>query len=91
MIVGVLAILKAGGAYVALDPVFACERSFDILLDASPGILIADSFGKEALGHNILSSLTVVDSKVLEADSGLESQADKDLITLIDYASAATE
>jgi len=69
MIVGVLAILKAGGAYVPLDPAFASERLLDILMDASPGILVADGRGKQAVGNDILSSLTVVDPDVTEAES----------------------
>ncbi|KAF9345192.1 hypothetical protein BGX34_004956, partial [Mortierella sp. NVP85] len=73
MIVGVLAILKTGGAYVPLDPAFASERLLDILMDASPGILIADGRGKQALGNDILSSLTVVDPDVAEADSSSNS------------------
>lgn len=61
MIVGILAILKAGGAYVPLDPLHANERLLDILSDASPSILVADKTGREILGSETLSSLTVVD------------------------------
>jgi non-ribosomal peptide synthetase component F len=69
MIVGVLAILKAGGAYVPLDPSYASERLRDILMDASPHILIADQHGQQALGESILSSVTVVDPNAIEADT----------------------
>ena len=69
MIVGVLAILKAGGAYVPLDPAFASERLSEILTDASPDILVADHHGKQALGNDILSSLTVVDPDVTETET----------------------
>ncbi|KAF9561128.1 hypothetical protein EC968_005844 [Mortierella alpina] len=61
MVVGILAILKAGGAYVPLDPLHASGRLLDILSDASPLILIADKTGRDVLGADILSSLTVVD------------------------------
>jgi len=69
MIVALLAVLKAGGAYVPLDPSYASERLLDILTDAIPGILIADDHGKEALGKDIVSSVTVVDPNAMEADS----------------------
>jgi non-ribosomal peptide synthetase component F len=68
MIVGVLAILKAGGAYVPLDPVYASERLCDILMDARPRILVADTHGQQALGVGILPSLTVVDPNVREGE-----------------------
>ncbi|KAF9343483.1 hypothetical protein BGX34_006703, partial [Mortierella sp. NVP85] len=77
----VFAILKAGGAYVPLDPAFASERLLDILLDASPGILVADNRGKQALGEGILSTLTVVDPYVTEADAGSKSVVPGDSIT----------
>ncbi|KAF9345729.1 hypothetical protein BGX34_004530, partial [Mortierella sp. NVP85] len=60
MIIGVLAILKAGGAYVPLDPVYASNRLKDILVDASPSIVVADATGRAALGEAV-SSMTVVD------------------------------
>jgi non-ribosomal peptide synthetase component F len=69
MIVALLAILKAGGAYVPLDPSYASERLRDILKDASPGILIGDYHGKHVLGSDILSTLTVVDPNMVEANS----------------------
>ncbi|KAF9342418.1 hypothetical protein BGX34_008195, partial [Mortierella sp. NVP85] len=75
MIVGVFAILKAGGAYVPLDPAFASERLLDILIDASPGILVADDHGKQALGDDILSTLIVVDPDMIDPDSGSKSIA----------------
>ncbi|KAF9352113.1 hypothetical protein BGX34_000168 [Mortierella sp. NVP85] len=81
MIVGVLAILKAGGAYVPLDPAFASERLSEILMDGSPGILVADHHGKQALGNDILSSLTVVDPDVAETDCGPKSTAVCDPLT----------
>jgi non-ribosomal peptide synthetase component F len=59
-IVGVLAILKAGGAYVPLDPAYASERLRDILMDASPNIVIVDAVGRTTLGEAV-SSITVVD------------------------------
>jgi hypothetical protein len=69
MAVGVLAILKAGGAFVPLDPVYASERLCNILVDASPRILIADRHGQQALGEGVLSSVTVVDPDVIGAKS----------------------
>jgi len=65
MIVGVLAILKSGGAYVPLDPAYASERLRDILLDASPNIVIADVPGRLVLGDSV-SSMTVVDPNELQ-------------------------
>ncbi|KAF9344738.1 hypothetical protein BGX34_005377, partial [Mortierella sp. NVP85] len=73
MIVGVLAILKAGGAYVPLDPAYASERLRDILVDVSPRILVSDEHGKQALGYEILSTLTVVDPNRMEPYPGSES------------------
>ncbi|KAG0196338.1 hypothetical protein BGX28_010268, partial [Mortierella sp. GBA30] len=61
IIIGILAILKAGGAYVPLDPVYASERLIDILSDASPSILLADSHGVTALQGADLTALTVID------------------------------
>jgi len=72
MIVALLAVLKAGGAYVPLDPSYASERLRDIMMDANPGILVADDHGKQALGDSILSSVVVVDPSVMEADSELK-------------------
>jgi non-ribosomal peptide synthetase component F len=69
MIERLLAILKAGGAYVPLDPSYSRERLRDILMDASPSILIADNHGKDALGEAILFSVTVMDPNIMEADS----------------------
>ncbi|KAF8945303.1 hypothetical protein BGZ46_006057, partial [Entomortierella lignicola] len=65
MIVGILAILKAGGAYVPLDPVYASGRLLDIISDASPSIVLADTFGCRILGEEALSSMIVVDPNVI--------------------------
>ncbi|ORX93280.1 amino acid adenylation enzyme/thioester reductase family protein, partial [Basidiobolus meristosporus CBS 931.73] len=61
LVVGLLAILKAGGAYVPLDPSYASDRLRDIISDAQPGILIADTVGQTALGASVLSSVTLLD------------------------------
>ncbi|KAF9343231.1 hypothetical protein BGX26_006061, partial [Mortierella sp. AD094] len=61
MIIGLLAVLKAGGAYVPLDPSYASKRLCDILVDASPSILLADNSGIEALNSTIIHSMKVVD------------------------------
>jgi len=50
MIVALLAILKAGGAYVPLDPAYASSRLRDIVSDAQPLLLLADSEGLDVLG-----------------------------------------
>ncbi|KAF9342714.1 hypothetical protein BGX26_006993, partial [Mortierella sp. AD094] len=65
MIIGLLAVLKAGGAYVPLDPTFASERLNDILVDASPPILLADKSGLEALHSPILQSMKVIDTSIV--------------------------
>ncbi|KAF9179767.1 hypothetical protein BGZ49_005117, partial [Haplosporangium sp. Z 27] len=65
MVVGILAILKAGGAYVPLDPVYASGRLLDIISDASPSILLADRLGRDILGEEALSSMTVVDPNMI--------------------------
>ncbi|KAF9346730.1 hypothetical protein BGX34_003688, partial [Mortierella sp. NVP85] len=78
MIISLLAVLKAGGAYVPLDPAYASERLRDILIDANPGILVADDHGKEALGEGIPLSVTVVDPNAMEADSDSNSVAQGD-------------
>ncbi|KAF9371938.1 hypothetical protein BGX21_004959, partial [Mortierella sp. AD011] len=69
MIVALMAVLKAGGAYVPLDPTFASERLRDILVDASPSILLADSSGIAALDSSLLESINVVDPNVLLKES----------------------
>ncbi|KAF9344089.1 hypothetical protein BGX34_006004, partial [Mortierella sp. NVP85] len=65
MIVGVLGILKAGGAYVPLDPSYASNRLKDILVDASPSIVVVDTVGRTILGEAV-SSMTVVDPNELQ-------------------------
>ncbi|KER04351.1 photoditritide non-ribosomal peptide synthetase [Photorhabdus temperata] len=65
MIVGLLAVLKAGGAYVPLDPAYSGERLAHILIDAAPAIVLADNIGREALGEEALSGLTVLDPNIL--------------------------
>jgi non-ribosomal peptide synthetase component F len=69
MIVALLAVLKAGGAYLPLDSSYTSERLRDILMDGSPGILIADDHGKLALRGGFLSSVIVIDPSVMEVDS----------------------
>jgi non-ribosomal peptide synthetase component F len=69
MIVGVLAILKSGGAYVPLDPELTNERLLNILMDATPAILVADHHGRHALGGDALSFLTVIDPNVMETNA----------------------
>ncbi|KAG0211472.1 hypothetical protein BGX28_007833 [Mortierella sp. GBA30] len=66
VIIGILAILKAGGAYVPLDPFYASERLTEILRDAAPSILVADSTGRNALGNIALSSIIVVDPDTMD-------------------------
>jgi len=66
MIVSVLAILKAGGAYVPLDPAYTSERLRDILADASPIIVIADTPGRVAIGKEAIASMTVVNPNELQ-------------------------
>ncbi|ORY00193.1 hypothetical protein K493DRAFT_298977 [Basidiobolus meristosporus CBS 931.73] len=61
MIMGLLAILKSGGAYVPLDPAYPCARLAQILADATPMIIVADSIGCSVLGEAVLSSRTIVD------------------------------
>ncbi|KAF9973971.1 hypothetical protein BGZ75_000989, partial [Mortierella antarctica] len=61
LIIGILAILKAGGAYVPLDPVHASERLLDILSDAAPSVLVADTYGMKVLQGAALSQLRIVD------------------------------
>ncbi|KAF9343428.1 hypothetical protein BGX34_006779, partial [Mortierella sp. NVP85] len=80
MIVALLAVLKAGGAYLPLDPSYTSERLRDILMDASPGILVADSLGQQILGDGILSTMTVVDPNETQADSNSKSVANGDSI-----------
>ncbi|MER9384078.1 condensation domain-containing protein, partial [Mesorhizobium sp. M0578] len=61
MVVGLLAILKAGGAYVPLDPAYPSPRLTQVLADAAPKLLLADTAGRAALGAEALASLTAVD------------------------------
>jgi hypothetical protein len=83
MIISLLAVLKAGGAYVPLDPAYASERLRDILIDANPGILLADDHGKEALGECIPPSVTVVDPNAIGVDSDSNRYED---VTIFDHA-----
>jgi non-ribosomal peptide synthetase component F len=70
MIIGLLAILKAGGAYIPLDPTYASDRLRDILVSASPSILVADEPGMQILGAVAMSSLTVVNpDTVVDTDN----------------------
>src|SRR2546423_120609 len=50
LVVGVLAILKAGGAYVPLDPSYPRERLHELVRDAEPVLVLADSAGRDKLG-----------------------------------------
>jgi non-ribosomal peptide synthetase component F len=73
MVIGVFAILKAGGAYVPLDPVYASNRLKDVLVDASPRIVVADAVGRITLGEAV-SSMTVVDPNELQ---GTDQQSER--------------
>lgn len=53
LVIGLLAILKAGGAYVPLDPVYSSDRLGQILADAGAIMLLADEYGRVALGEAI--------------------------------------
>src|SRR6266542_3509842 len=68
MVVGLLGILKSGGAYVPLDPAYPTERLRQVLADAAPKILLSDAAGREALGEESYSWLTVVE---LESNSAV--------------------
>ncbi|KAF9951952.1 hypothetical protein BGZ65_005628 [Modicella reniformis] len=61
MLIGVLAVLKAGGVYVPMDPSYASKRLNNIIADAKPAILIADTVGRTILRDLDLPSITVVD------------------------------
>ncbi|KAG0222973.1 hypothetical protein BGX31_008767, partial [Mortierella sp. GBA43] len=61
MIIGILAIMKAGGAYVPLDPTYASDRLRDILSDASPSIVLADTAGTAVIQGLDLSRFTTID------------------------------
>nr|WP_318246621.1 AMP-binding protein [Rhizobium sp. T1473] len=61
MVVGLLAILKAGGAYVPLDPAYPGPRLNQVLADAAPKLLLADTAGRAALGPEALADVSVVD------------------------------
>ncbi|KAG0044807.1 hypothetical protein BGZ83_009920 [Gryganskiella cystojenkinii] len=80
MIVSIVAIMKAGGAYVPLDPSFASDRLTSILSDAAPLILVADKTGYEALGGDVMASLTVVDPNS-KFDTPAENPVVDDLTT----------
>ncbi|KAF9343243.1 hypothetical protein BGX34_007028, partial [Mortierella sp. NVP85] len=81
MIVGVFAILKAGGAYVPLDPSYASNRLKDILADASPSIVLADSTGRTALGEAILSMTIVDPNESLDGDQGPERNSVESIVS----------
>ncbi|KAF9563057.1 hypothetical protein EC968_004995, partial [Mortierella alpina] len=67
MIIGILATLKAGGAYVPLDPAHASERLINILSDASPSVVLADSSSIALLQGADLPTLKTIDlTTVLE-------------------------
>ncbi len=67
IVIGLLAILKAGAAYLPLDPIYPSERLTQILTDAAPSILLADTAGRAALCEANLSWLTVLDPNNLYA------------------------
>ncbi|KAG0204308.1 hypothetical protein BGX31_003184, partial [Mortierella sp. GBA43] len=68
MVIGVLAILKAGGAYVPLDPAYASDRLCDILVDATPNVAIVDAPGRQSLGDEALSCITVMDLATVSSE-----------------------
>ncbi|XP_055306821.1 uncharacterized protein LOC129571077, partial [Sitodiplosis mosellana] len=71
MLVAMLGILKAGGAYVPLDPVYSSQRLTNILQDADPIFLLADTTGHRALGDY---QVTVVDlDKSLPVDLSIKN------------------
>ncbi|MGA7438623.1 MAG: condensation domain-containing protein, partial [Luteibacter sp.] len=61
MVVALLAIFKAGGAYVPLDPAAPLSRQIEILTDAQPLALLADTSGNEALCAEIADDFPIVD------------------------------
>ncbi|KAF9940143.1 hypothetical protein BGZ65_008002 [Modicella reniformis] len=70
MVIGTMAILKAGGVYVPLDSTYTGKRLNDILTDAAPSILMADTAGKASLcGANITSIAIVDPNKDMELPS----------------------
>ncbi|XP_055301532.1 uncharacterized protein LOC129568042 [Sitodiplosis mosellana] len=62
MIVAMLGILKAGGAYVPLDPAYQSQRLTQILEDAEPKFVLADTTGRKALGDHQVPVLDIIES-----------------------------
>jgi amino acid adenylation domain-containing protein len=50
MIVALLAVMKAGCAYLPLDPAYPVARLAEIIDDAQPRLLLADTAGRRAFG-----------------------------------------
>ncbi|HEV2583249.1 MAG TPA: amino acid adenylation domain-containing protein, partial [Ktedonobacteraceae bacterium] len=71
MVVGLLAILKAGSAYVPLDPSYPTERLIQLLNDAEPVLLLADSTGQQALGEAAIAHLHTIDLDQLSSTCAL--------------------
>jgi non-ribosomal peptide synthetase component F len=93
IMIGILAIHKAGGAYLPLDPVYSSSRLQDIIADAGPSIVLADSLGQLTLGADALLSLAVVDPNA-EYNTSAENPQVRDLtsnhLAYVIYTSGST-
>ncbi|KAG0051214.1 hypothetical protein BGZ83_003999, partial [Gryganskiella cystojenkinii] len=91
--ISILAIHKAGGAYLPLDPVYASSRLLDIIADAGPSIIVADALGRQTLGDEGLSSLTVVDPNTnfeTSAEDPLVADLTSNHLAYVIYTSGST-
>ncbi|OCK60431.1 non-ribosomal peptide synthetase [Bradyrhizobium sp. LMTR 3] len=79
MVVSLLAVLKAGGAYLPLDPAYPAERLRQIVEDAKPRLLIADSDGR-AIFANVACKIVDLDA-CAPAIAALTASDPGDLVT----------
>ncbi|HMH67504.1 MAG TPA: condensation domain-containing protein, partial [Pinirhizobacter sp.] len=83
MVVGLLAILKAGGAYVPMDPAYPVDRIVELLADAEPTLLLADTIAREALGAEILGTVPALFiDQVPNVPDGRDGNPDADALGL---------
>jgi amino acid adenylation domain-containing protein/non-ribosomal peptide synthase protein (TIGR01720 family) len=92
-VVAILGVLKSGAAYVPLDPVQPTKRLGDVLADARPAMVIAQSNTVEALPEGT-QPLAILDTleETLEAfdHSDLPNAVDARNIAYVIYTSGST-
>jgi amino acid adenylation domain-containing protein len=92
MVVGFLAVLKAGGAYLPLDPVHPPERLRQMLLDASPRVLLTQRRLAGRLPDHAAPVLCLDDAGEFagEGEADRPSEATAEDLAYVMYTSGST-